>query len=286
MEVEDESRYSVIPPGVNLTLFDRSQRNSKEATTAQKVELALARDLAADRTPLPCILASARLEPKKNHVGLVQAYLRSSELLEKANLVLAVRGLEGSLREATVAKLDLPTEAKEILSEIKGLAEEHGLWSKIATVSLEGQDELAAAYRHLAYRRSVFCLPAHHEPFGLAPLEAMAAGLPVVSTRFGGPSESMIDSAGEYGVLVDPGDPANLAAGLLRLITDPGEWRKLREAGHQRVLDRYTWQRTAERYAALGAQLAKEPGQRQGIAIHPYWTSGAEAPLLEAILTR
>lgn len=284
VEPGDDSRFEIIPPGVNLTLFDRGNTNSKEAATAQKVELALKRDLAPDRTSLPCILASARLEPKKNHVGLVQAFLGSRELQEKANLVLAVRGLEGSLRATTVEGLDLPTEAKEILTEIKELAEDHGLWPSLGTLSLEGQQELAAAYRHLAGRRTIFCLPAHHEPFGLAPLEAMAAGLPVVATRFGGPSESMVDTDGEYGVLVDPNDQADLAAGLLRLIADPNAWHRFREAGHQRVLDRYTWQRTAERYAAVCARLAEEPRRTGGVGIHPYWTGGAEAPSIEALV--
>jgi sucrose-phosphate synthase len=271
VDAADSSRFAVIPPGVNLALFDWEATNSREKETQQKVERALARDLAPERVALPCVLASARLEPKKNHVGLVRAFIANPELGTKANLLFAIRGLSASLRQTRLEGLDLPAEARAILGKIKELADRHGLWGKLATVSLEGQDELAAAYRHLGQRHSLFCLPAHHEPFGLAPLEAMAAGLPVVSTRFGGPSESMVDQAGEYGILVDPDNARELAAGLLRLLTSEQEWERFHRAGHQRVLDRYTWERTAEGYAAVCQELVGAPLRSAGLPIPEFF---------------
>lgn len=271
IDVTDDTRFTVVPPGVNLSLFDWEAQNIKETNTRQKVERALARDVAPERLALPCVLVSARLEPKKNHAGLVHAFVASSELRARANILLAIRGLPGSLQQTKVERLDLPNEAKAILHEIKGLVDRHDLWGRLATVSLEGQDELAATYRHLAQRCSVFCLPAHHEPFGLAPLEAMAAGLPVVSTRFGGPSESMVDEVGEYGVLVDPDNPHELAGGLLRLLSDEKEWARFRKAGHQRVLDRYTWERTAEGYARVCQELNRAPLRAGGLPIPDFF---------------
>ena len=272
VDAGDDGRFVVIPPGVNLTLFDRGERNPAEERAQAKLDAALERDLGSARRPLPCILASARLEPKKNHVGLVVAYAASPELQSRVNLLLAVRGLPGALRPADLESIDLPAEAQGILEEIRTLATKHNLWGKLATISLEGQDELAAAYRALSRQRSIFCLPAHHEPFGLAPLEAMAAGLPVVSTRFGGPSESMQDANGEYGLLVDPNDPADLAAGLLRLVGNSAEWQRFYQAGYQRVLDRYTWQKTAHSYAAVCADLAASSPRESGLPISPYFT--------------
>ncbi|MBE9473116.1 MAG: glycosyltransferase, partial [Chloroflexi bacterium] len=107
--------------------------------------------------------------------------------------------------------------------------------------------------RYLVACRSVFALTTHYEPFGLAPLEAMAAGLPAVVTRNGGPSESLFDAdtGTEYGVLVDPTDPADVAAGLLRLLGPDSEWDRFHRAGRQRVLDCYTWERTAAGYLAV-----------------------------------
>jgi sucrose-phosphate synthase len=286
VDAEDDGRFAVIPPGVNLQVFDRSVTNAVEAETRNKVDRVLARDLSAERLNLPCVLASARLEPKKNHIGLARAYCASPELQACANLLFSVRGLSRALEGAALDALDLPAEARTILTQLQDMARGFGLWGKLATISLEGQDELAAAYRYLAERRSVFCLPAHHEPFGLAPLEAMASGLPVVSTRFGGPSESMVDEQGEYGVLVDPNDPAELAAALLRLVSDPAEWARFQRAGHQRVLDRYTWERTAESYATLAAILRSEPLRSEGLPLHPYFQAQAgDEPALEGLVT-
>ncbi|MCL7454734.1 MAG: glycosyltransferase, partial [Anaerolineae bacterium] len=67
------------------------------------------------------------------------------------------------------------------------------LWGKVSAFSLNSQQELASAYRYLSKRRSVFALTALYEPFGLAPLEAMAAGLPAIVTQNGGPSESLYE---------------------------------------------------------------------------------------------
>lgn len=64
----------------------------------------------------------------------------------------------------------------------------------------------------------IFVLSSHWEGFSLAILEAMAAGLPVVSTRVTGADEAIID--GETGVLVDIGDIAGLAGAMKKLIQD------------------------------------------------------------------
>ena len=123
-------------------------------------------------------------------------------------------------------------------------------------------------------RRSVFALTALYEPFGLAPLEAAAAGLPVVATLNGGPSESLREGDKEYGVLVDPEDPADIARGLERLLCDAHEWEYFAQAGQQRVLKKYTWETTAENYLSAIAQMLSSPEGRRPpelLPIHPYF---------------
>jgi glycosyltransferase involved in cell wall biosynthesis len=68
-------------------------------------------------------------------------------------------------------------------------------------------------------------------------MEAMACGLPVVSTRLVGIPDLVVD--GESGLLVDPGDPAALAGALRRLIDDPGLAARLAAAGRRRVCERF-----------------------------------------------
>jgi sucrose-phosphate synthase len=123
-------------------------------------------------------------------------------------------------------------------------------------------------------RRSVFALTALYEPFGLAPLEAAVAGLPVVATKNGGPSESFRQGNKEYGVLVDPEDPADIARGLERLLCDAQEWEYFAQAGQQRVLKKYTWESTAENYLTLLEQILSSPETRPSaelLPIHPYF---------------
>ena len=252
----DDRKFAVVPPGVNLRIFDAETRGPADGRIAAYLEGVIARDIAPARRGLPAVLCSSRLDPKKNHVGLVQAFAHSAALRAAANLLIVARGVEG-LHDRS----GLTAAEAAVLDEIASLCQAHDLTGQVAVFSLDGQQELAAAYRHLRARRSVFALTALYEPFGLAPLEAMAAGLPAVVTRHGGPAESMVEDGQEFGVLVDPTDPADIAAGLLRLVGPGNEWDAFQRAGRQRVLDRYTWERTAAGYLAVieGMLAGPEP---------------------------
>jgi sucrose-phosphate synthase len=202
----------------------------------------------------------------------VQAFAISNTLQERANLLLLTGGLDDPLREE--ADNDLTEQA--VLAPIREVVQENDLWGKITAFGLsdQGQETLAAAYRYMARRRSVFALTSLYEPFGLAPLEAAAAGLPVVATQNGGPSESLGEGDKEYGVLIDPENPSDIAQGLERLICDEKEWEHFAEIAQQRVLESYTWESTAENYLTLIEQIVSSPGARRPaelLPIHPYF---------------
>lgn len=114
---------------------------------------------------------------------------------------------------------------------------------------IESREELASIYR----RATVFCLPAHHEPYGLVVQEAMAFGLPCVVTRVGALGEIVSD--GVTGLLVDPGDPAALTDALLALIDSPEVAATMGRAGREKVERELTWDAVAGRMiAALNSQ--------------------------------
>ena len=94
---------------------------------------------------------------------------------------------------------------------------------------------LSALYR----MASVFAFPSLYEGFGLPPLEAMACGTPVVTSRLSSLPEVVDDAA----VLVDPYDPEAIAAGIESVLDDATFADDLRERGHRRALE-FSWDRS------------------------------------------
>lgn len=100
-------------------------------------------------------------------------------------------------------------------------------------------------------------------------MEAAAAGLPVVVTQNGGSSESFRDAEVEYGVLVDPTDPADIKRGLKQLLGDAASWGAFAERGRQHVLNHYTWERTAHGYLVEIQKSLAMPAEQQLTTLLP-----------------
>lgn len=256
VDPEDQAHFAVIPPGANLTIFDKGSRSPREDEIRAVVAARWERDIAPERQHLPAIIASMRLDPKKNHIGLVKAFLGSPELREQANLLLIIRGSDHPLRDWAGASAD----EQALLKAMNEAITAGDGWGSVTSFALAGQDAIAATFRWASASKGVFCLPALYEPFGLGVIEAMVAGLPVVATSFGGPQE--ISDGGRAVLLADPTNEPELAAQLLRLIGDAALWQEYADAGYQRVLDRYTWERTAASYASVAYALLR--GERRG----------------------
>lgn len=240
-----DERFAVIPPGVNLDIFSPESQSPWEYEVRGKVREALERDISPERRHLPAVIAWSRLDPKKNHLALVKAFAVEPELREKANLVMITRGLDDPLRDPAPAN----EEQREVIHTLTAEMDRADLWGSVSAFSLSGQTVLAALYRWGAETGGVFCLPAEHEPFGMAVIEAMAVGLPVVATSNGGPRE--ITNDGEFGLLADPTDPTDIACQLLRLLDDPEMWQDYARRGLERVLGSYNWRQAAEGYLRL-----------------------------------
>ena len=100
---------------------------------------------------------------------------------------------------------------------------------------------------------SVFAYPSRYEGFGLPPLEAMAAGTPVVATDAG----ALAEVTGGAAELVAPGDADDLAAALDRVLRDEALADDLRDRGQRRAAT-YSWDATAAGLAALYRRLAAD----------------------------
>ena len=133
----------------------------------------------------------------------------------------------------------------ERLPQLEQLRQELGLGDAVRFLGAVSDDELPALYNaadlYVGASRRVDGLA---EGFGISLVEASACGLAVVGGRSGGVPDAVRE--GETGILVDPDDPAAVAAGISELLGDPERRRQLGAAGRRAVETYYNWDRVAK----------------------------------------
>lgn len=160
----------------------------------------------------PVIGAISRLSREKNVALLLKAFALVSKEIPEASLSVYGDGPErGALAD---------------------LAESLGIGAKTAF-----HGHVPDAGRRCG-EFDVLAVPSSRESFGLAALEAMACGLPVVATKVGGLPELIID--GETGMLVPPEDERAMADALIAVLRDRGLAARLGEAGRARAASRFS----------------------------------------------
>ncbi|HZD79439.1 MAG TPA: glycosyltransferase family 4 protein [Actinomycetota bacterium] len=93
---------------------------------------------------------------------------------------------------------------------------------------------------HVVRAAADLCVvPSLYEPYGMAAVEAMAAGVPCIAAHTGGLAE--VISPGRTGLLFRPGDPATLAAQMIRVLSQPDLARTLAEGGRREAATRFGW---------------------------------------------
>jgi glycosyltransferase involved in cell wall biosynthesis len=131
--------------------------------------------------------------------------------------------------------------------ELKALVDAHGL---SASVTLTGFVDNVEAYLQAG---DIFAFPTTDEAFGIALIEAMACGLAAVASRHGGIKDILADATN--GLLIEPGDPVTLKAGLVRLLEDDDLRHRLGAAAIRTVEERYTTKAVVGRYVELLQEL-------------------------------
>jgi glycosyltransferase involved in cell wall biosynthesis len=168
------------------------------------------------RLDKPYVLAAGTLEPRKNLIRLIEAWVALPEPVRDGH-VLALVGPPGWEVEATLVAARARPEDVRVLGFVD-------------------DDRLAALYAGAA----AFAYPSLYEGFGLPVLEAMSAGTPVVTTNV----SSLPEVAGDAALFVDPADVPALRDALATLLTRPDRAEALRAAGRARAAQ-FTWERTA-----------------------------------------
>jgi glycosyltransferase involved in cell wall biosynthesis len=148
---------------------------------------------------------------------------------------------------------------EELLAAAQGLnlvvAGDGPLRSRVpAALGFVPHDELGRLYD----RAAVVVCPSRREGFGVACLEAMAHGRPVVATAVGGLRDLVVD--GKTGLVVPPRDPPALRDALKRILADPGLRRRLGSGGRLRAQEHFSWDAVTEAtiaaYAAATGTMA------------------------------
>jgi glycosyltransferase involved in cell wall biosynthesis len=182
----------------------------------------------------PTIVCVAKFRPEKGHTVLLAAFERVRKEISSARLVLVGDGeLEEQLRDLVA------TRGLDESVHFAGSVEE--VWPVLATAH-------------------VFALASLAEAFGIAVVEAMAAGLPVVVPAVGGLPELVQPGVG--GELFPPGDETALAAVLIRLLLSADLRERMGEAG-RRAAEPYKMYRTAARYLALYDEVLDDRDRAQ-----------------------
>jgi len=133
--------------------------------------------------------------------------------------------------------------------EVRRLGSELGLGPR-----LELAPATARIEEHLA-EASLYVQASREESFGLSALEAMAAGLPVLSTAVGGVPE--VVEGGVTGILTDLGDEAGFASSLRRLLAEDALREQLGKRGRERAARLFDREAIVDRYEALYRRVCR-----------------------------
>jgi glycosyltransferase involved in cell wall biosynthesis len=207
-------RVTVIPNGV-----------SPDFCPADAAEVAAFR--ATKGLPDRYILYLGTLEPRKNLARLIDAYaawLAAAPVACKG-VRLVIAGGKGWFYE-------------QIFARVQAL----GLAEAVLFPGFIPADELPWWYRAAA----LFVYPSLYEGFGLPVLEAIACGIPAITST----ASSLPEVAGDAALLVDPDDTAGLASAMGRVMEDPATASRLAAAGPRQAAH-FSWPRAAQETAAL-----------------------------------
>jgi glycosyltransferase involved in cell wall biosynthesis len=230
----------VIYPGIDGAIDDgrptiddrRSTIDDRRPTTDDRPAITGGR---------PYVLCLGPWVRRKNLEVVVQAFAWLAERVPGVDLVITgdtPRGMKGYTRQ-------------ELLSYV---SDEYRRRVKlVGYVSSEEKQALVGG-------ASVLCYPSRFEGFGLPPLEAMAAGVPVVAAD----TPAVVEVTGGAALISDPDEPREWSAAIESVLLDPGLARRLREAGLRRSAD-FTWAACARRTALLYRSVAGLTEPRRSI---------------------
>ncbi|MEM7346248.1 MAG: glycosyltransferase family 1 protein, partial [Chloroflexota bacterium] len=175
----------------------------------------------------PFLLSVGTIQPRKNYQRLIEVLAQIDQPID-----LAIIGGNGWSNEA-------------VFNEVA----RQNLENRVHFLGFVDDADLPTLYS----AATLFIYPSLYEGFGMPLLEAMACGLPIISSN----RSAMPEVVGAAGLLVDPYDTAGMVTAITKLLEDSSQRHYLAEAGKARVAE-FTWGHMATQLQALYEKVLKE----------------------------
>ncbi|HVL69220.1 MAG TPA: glycosyltransferase family 1 protein [Vicinamibacterales bacterium] len=220
----DILRYFRVPEGKIDVIYNAIDERLGEAPTDAEVAQVRERYQLND----PFVLYAGNIKPHKNLERLIEAF--------------------NTMRKGGLEHVKLLIIGDEIskYATLRRAVHRHKLHKHVRFFGFVPDKTLASLYR-LA---SVFVFPSLYEGFGLPPLEAMAAGTPVITSNV----SSLPEVVGDAAILIDPYEPDAIAGAMRRVLTDAPLREDLRRRGLARVRE-FSWDRSVARVREIYGEV-------------------------------
>ena len=218
----------VIPNGVDKTVYyPCDSRQSRQATD---------RSEGADSEKAPGrmrMLTTGRLIRRKRIDVLIDAVAAADRLGIAVELTIAGEG--------------------NLLEELRSTADQLGVLERVTFLGRVPREQIPDVYRS----HDVFVMASTHEGMSNAMLEALACGLPIITT----PCEGVAELVGDNGIIVEQATGEAIAQAIQQLTVDDASYERMRAAGRLRS-EQFSWSVPAERYLSLYRDVAACTGGR------------------------
>ena len=202
-------KIDITPYGVDLSLFKKEKKNPE-----------LAKKLGLRKGPT--IVSVCRLSKRKGLSYLLEAMSRLHSKFPDVNIILVGDGPERKRLEDLARRLNLDK-------------------NTIFTGAVE-HDKLPDYYN----LGDIFVLPSLHEGLGIVFMEAMACGLPVITTNKGGMVDIIEDE--KTGFLIEPENSAQIEEQLLKLLRNESLRKRMSDSAQAKAINDFSWKSAAARY--------------------------------------
>jgi glycosyltransferase involved in cell wall biosynthesis len=213
-----EKKIVVIPTGVQTDLYKPSNPS-------------LFPDYGISDEEKVILFVGRLVENKGVHILLRAFYAVQKKVIDVRLVIVGGGNLEGYLHS---------------------LAQRLGIEKKVLFLGKIPQEKMPYIYSGA----DVFVLPTlYSEPFGIAAIEALSSGIPVIASNIGGLKEIVCNN--EVGYLVNPGDSIMLEKFLIRLLLNDNERNRLARNARQKALEKFCWEKIGRKVSELYQRTAE-----------------------------